>query len=129
MSAFVVSEDCINTLTFGILEALRYDPKVAHLIRDPDQLAITLLRENVESVSYRYDDDANRDQCDTRYAAPKTPPTAVAIFKALQCYDYQSCEHPGWPDSLACYMVHRAAMYWGGRVAEQARGYGALPWG
>jgi hypothetical protein len=23
------------------------------------------------------------------------------VLKAVACFDYQSCEHPGWPDSKA----------------------------
>ena len=28
-------------------------------------------------------------------------PSPVAVLKAISCYEYQSCEHPGWHTSEA----------------------------
>lgn len=36
---------------------------------------------------------------------------ALAIYKALQCYEYQSCEHPQWKHSEAFRMYEAASAY------------------
>lgn len=37
--------------------------------------------------------------------------SAVQIYKALQCYEYQSCEHPTWKKSEAFCMCEAASAY------------------
>ncbi len=75
-----------------------------------------LLTENVESVCYRYSDcepggdlpgtigETNAEDYTYRpvnsYDLP--PETqSVVILKAVRCYIYQACEHPGWSTSEA----------------------------
>lgn len=88
------------------------------------QLGQILVNENVRSVSYRYSepgrtyyygaeaassmDDLDADvgdlpgPCDAYYMGPYvyTNPgrilTPGEVFKAIDCLDYQSCEHPEW---------------------------------
>ena len=70
-----------------------------------------LVSQNVASVSYRYGDcdaDANLPgPIDAFYMAPYiyTDPGYVLnpaeVFKAIDCLDYQSCEHPEWRTSEA----------------------------
>lgn len=59
-----------------------------------------LWRENHESVNFRYREDES-----TPAYGPAPHPTErlhpVAVLKALDCYDYQSCEHDGWASSAA----------------------------
>ena len=96
-----------------------------------------LWAENHRSVHHRYDE----------HSAPPTygPPTAevlldpVTVVKAIDCYVYQSCEHPGWPGSRAARYCQRlrAAVMTGLPVAavggEPGRpypaGWDAAPWG
>lgn len=76
--------------------------------------------ENVRSVGYRYDDDPAGlpGYCgDAPYAWARVPfaPDPLVVLKALACYEYQSCEAPGWHESeafafceaLRARMIHR----------------------
>lgn len=59
----------------------------------------TLLAENRRSVNHRYaEDEIEAPYTFTRIRGALHP---VAILKALDCYEYQSCEHPEWPASEA----------------------------
>lgn len=87
-----------------------------------DRVGSMLWAENLASVAHRYPNDVDgtrpsgEDFADTdtiTYQWPmSTPrPDAVAALKALDCYEYQSCEHPGWRDSEAyrfCDALRRA---------------------
>ena len=58
-----------------------------------------LVAENRRSVNHRYDEDELEEPYEfTQYAGTFNP---VAILKALDCYEYQSCEHPEWKASEA----------------------------
>src|SRR6185437_13731070 len=59
----------------------------------------TLLAENRRSVNHRYNEDEfEAPYTFTKYDGHFSP---VAILKAISCYEYQSCEHPGWEASEA----------------------------
>jgi hypothetical protein len=52
--------------------------------------------------------------------------SAVAILKALDCYEYQSCEHDGWRDSEAFAFCEALR----GTLISKLPGYdGAETWG
>jgi hypothetical protein len=82
-----------------------------HLPPTADELGQMLWRENLLSVAYRYPDDGDGDRpgpSDFRDAdvdeysyVPTKPLTAAALLKTIACYEYQSCEHPGWKISEA----------------------------
>jgi hypothetical protein len=58
-----------------------------------------LVAENRRSVNHRYDEDEIEEPYEfTQYAGTFN---GVAILKALDCYEYQSCEHPQWKTSEA----------------------------
>lgn len=58
-----------------------------------------LVAENKRSVNHRYDEDEFEEPYEfTSYAGPFDP---VAILKAVNCYEYQASEHPGWKTSEA----------------------------
>ena len=65
-----------------------------------NRLGQLLLEENAASVNYRYPGDpeppADEYQCRTATRLP-----AVDVLMALDGYEYQSCEHPGWRTSEA----------------------------
>ena len=91
----------------------------------PSTLGQILVNENVTSVGYRYstpgrtvyygaeaaaemeDDDMLPGPCDRYYigpyvyADPRRDLTPGEVFQAIDCLDYQSCEHPGWRKSEA----------------------------
>jgi|SRR5579862_6512310 len=78
----------------------------------PSALGQILVDENVASVAYRYPSD-NVDggelpgPCDAYYLGPyvyedpRLEMTPGAVFRAIDCLDYQSCEHEGWRKSEA----------------------------
>lgn len=52
-------------------------------------------------------------------------PEPVAVLKAVDCYEYQSCEHDGWHDSEArsfCEALRK-------RMIHALPGYDEAPWG
>jgi hypothetical protein len=58
-----------------------------------------LVAENRKSVNHRYDESEWEEPYEfTEYAGTFNP---VAILKAINCYEYQACEHPEWKTSEA----------------------------
>jgi predicted GNAT superfamily acetyltransferase len=56
--------------------------------------------------------------------------SALMIYKALQCYEYQSCEHSQWPKSEA-FRMYEAAIAYFARVAIDIglrEAYERAPW-
>lgn len=84
---------------------------------DKTALGKMLLAENEKSIMYRYPDtEAGGVPLYDRmpgtigyngaqsYEYPDTmldPLDAVSTLKLIECYEYQSCEHPGWAGSQA----------------------------
>ena len=109
MSAFVVSDKHIDQLANLIVygpagasrnwTAPRFNGSTACGM-DIDAIALALLRENIISVNARYGEGA---ELPTQYTAKIIPITGrmqlAQAFKALDCYEYQSCEHEGWDTS------------------------------
>ena len=82
----------------------------------------TLLAENRRSVNHRYDEEEIEEPyVFTEYAGSFKP---AAILKALDCYEYQSCEHPGWEASEA----HSFCEALRSRMIHQLPGYADAPW-
>ena len=92
-----------------------------------DRVGAMLWSENVRSVCFRYDEPEDADElpgpvgfgvldvAGYRFGPgvflPDVDP--VAVLKAIDGYEYQSCEHPGWEASEAhafCEALRRAAI-------------------
>ena len=117
MSAFVVDREHVKylvdaamkldasglTWANGRLEPGHYDTAAF--------IAQMLWSENVASVAYRYNDPAHENLpgpigCSYIFGdwGPDIlgdDPEPVAVLKACDGYEYQSCEHPGWEGSDA----------------------------
>ena len=128
MSAFVVSKEDIDILVTAhlALEGLAWTNERA------DAIGRMLWRENVLSVAYRYDMPARHGAEHAAYidaiAAYRSEPIcarAAAVAKIARCYDYQSCEHPGWEASRARAIVDGLM----GAFPDTIAGYDAAPWG
>jgi len=81
-----------------------------------------LLAENRRSVDHRYDEQ-DWEQPYLFTAVPGTP-DPVVVLKAIDCYRYQSCEHPGWASSEAqqfCLALQALAI-------SHLPGYDRAPW-
>jgi hypothetical protein len=102
MSAYVVDKETIDTLIAGALRAKLFGQDEAN---EKGQM---LWRENVVSVAYRYS-LATRNAAELAeyegdveaYNYTPCDPTGETIDAAIDCLDYQSCEHDGWLASAA----------------------------
>ena len=87
-----------------------------------DQVGAMLWAENYRSVNHRYAED-NQPQA-YGYTRCRRRLSAVALLKAVNCYEYQSCEHPGWKRSQAyafCQALRSA-------LIRELPGYEQAPW-
>jgi hypothetical protein len=108
MSAYVVDKETIDKLIAGGLRAELFMPC------DATVNGQMLWRENVISVAYRYN-LATRDATELAeyeaaveaYTFEPCAPTAREIDSAIDCLDYQSCEHEGWEASEACKLLQQ----------------------
>lgn len=108
MSAWIVSKLHIDYMVTAIIKAELTD-------KTPDDLGRMLWAENLASVAYRYPGDGDgerpgpmdfKDSDVKTYTWAETPLlTGKALKTTLGCYDYQSCEHNGWPASESCAIV------------------------
>jgi len=109
MSAFVPSKVHYDLLVKTMMEGLP-DIEFKYRYWEPlgdsyDELGELLLRETVRSVRYRYGKDTDMvpgwAYSPYTYTDPGVRLTAIEFIKAIQCYRYQSCEHPKWKNSTA----------------------------
>lgn len=114
MSAWIVSSAHIDVVVLaGVQFGVPYDPDQPSA-PGPAVLAAVgadLWSENDRSVGYRYGDPVDPPA----YPAPTAEVMleAVAVVSAVDCFVYQSSEHPGWPASGAadyCTRLRAAAM-------------------
>jgi hypothetical protein len=126
MSAWIVDRAHIDVLVQGLAES----ETVTDV--DPDELGRRLWAENLASVAYCYPSDRDGDRpgpYDFRdadveeytYRRPTAKIDRVGLLVALDCYRYQSCEHPGWKTSQAARWVETllAALHRAGVVAPE----------
>lgn len=136
MSAFVVTTDHIDLIVTaatvahhgitvyykpaegGPEDVLRLDRSTMH--ENGTEAGRRLYVENIKSVQHRYPNDETINDLPglIEKVAPEdyrfrqvhdiTVTTPVALLKALDCYTYQSCEHPGWESSWAARYVDHA---------------------
>jgi hypothetical protein len=101
------------------------NPNAEHMTDDGQML----VSENVASVHHRYpDDDADAGElpgpCDAYYMGPyvfedpRREVTPGAVFRAIDCLDYQSCEHDEWRSSEAYAFLGALRKAWCDRVAD-----------
>lgn len=148
MSAFIVGKDHIDLLTSqivgqsnlmfvrgGIVDGYS-GPWTTLDDLDADRIGSILWAENLASIEARYPDtaethsnypgpnDFTREQV-AAYRWRRTPPvTPAEVFKAIDCYQYQSCEHKGWDTSHAKWLTDALRA----PIARQVPGYDEAPW-
>jgi len=139
MSAFILSQDHIDYLvTAAVMLSTGRDSTPIYWWQYPehaqpttvgswnaDEFGRMLLAENIASVRYRYPNDEYTmlpgpiptpfaHEYTYRSFAPfrgREVHTIAQVLKTLACYEYQSCEHPGWEASSAkaiCDNIRRA---------------------
>jgi len=130
MSAFIVSRKTIDHLVTALDTYVPYPCPSDN----PTRRGQILWDENIASVAHRYQDDDPAhlpgpigETFTYTYAAPTRTLTPLEVYGLVNCYTYQSCEHPGWEDSRAyAYMrdLETALEFTLGKTREQIR---ALP--
>lgn len=106
MSAWIVSKTHIDALVTGIVRSEVVSPEE---YGDETALGRELWRECLASVADRYPNDGDgdrpgwlmRDAEVDEYEFDRVTVEPVSLLKQVQCYQYQSCEHPGWKASNA----------------------------
>lgn len=128
MSCWIVSPEHIDVLVSGLLLHRIITPQQVRAVR------IRLVEENAQSYMTRYShipecvEEAlafRAEQVEQRWRPILvTPP---AMLKAVQCYQYQSCEHDTWAISGAREMLAKLA----DKLAahDETPAYNAAPWG
>ena len=101
-----------------------------------DYVGRMLLWECVRSVAYRYPDDSldglpgpcgftPEETEDYTYRCHARRLEPVEVLKAIDCYEYQSCEHPDWKDSTAAKLCDQLRS----RMIAELPGYEEAAWG
>lgn len=109
MSAWIVSEKHVLTLAyfyhkfyFNSIDTWEDTPEFYHPIIK--STARILWNENIKSVDYRYD-EKNPRRSFTKNVLPETDLSYEGVVKVIDCWVYQSCEHPGFYRSKAYRMM------------------------
>lgn len=136
-AAIVASESRVNYHSFSFYSRTRSERVT---LRSGDrklaaELANMLWRENIASVSHRYPNESSATLpgpvgenfvfTESDFRARAGAPAPVAVFKSIRCFEYQSCEHPGWRDSDACAFCESLV----DAYIERLPGYEAASWG
>ena len=109
MSVFIVNPEHIHVLLDA---ALRYTDEIGMTIYTNDGQALTIDRTNRDQVGQMLLDTnaasagARHQEASELYIYSYTTPVrfdweAIDILKAISCYEYQTCEAPGWDTSTA----------------------------
>jgi hypothetical protein len=136
MSAWVVTKHHIDVLVSAAIErslAIKLEGAGVLVPVTPANATFVgrmLLRENITSVVHRYRLCGTGEAFDylrglVRYEFtfyPAIRPSAIA--QALECYDYQACEHDTYETSAAAFFVSQMKTALGGQ-----QGTNADPWG
>jgi hypothetical protein len=137
MSAFVVSTIHIDTIVSAAIDLELFAARTDHgtLERVCHETATAfgkmLLAENVRSVVHRYRLTGGTEAFDyaelvATYTFRYRPCISAGIAaKALDCFDYQSCETDNYEKSLAYAFTCRMAK----ALNKHLAGYEAAPWG
>lgn len=121
MSAWTVAQGHIDVLVNALFEYGVVDPST-----NGRELGQELWHENHLSINHLYSESTpTPDYVLTTTEAPLMPD---AIFEAVSCFVYQSCEHPEWKDSRSLKLMIglKAAAEGRGGTSHGAREY---PWG
>lgn len=151
MSAFMVSKTHIDSMVATALHGpigeheryssdwMSYSPKYCPRWDEDDSLGDMLVEENLSSIHYRYPDTVENPEDtpgpleqywleDYKFPVSKIEQLRMTIpqaFKAIDCYEYQSCEHPQWKTSQAhdfCQQFRKA-------LIGSIPGYNSAEWG
>ena len=102
MSAFICSDYHVSVLAnYAFEQGVNYYWRGRYRkCADPEEIGAILMKENIRSVNYRYQE---RSRSLFEYAASVVGnmPDNAQILQAAFCLNYQSCERDDWPKSEA----------------------------
>jgi hypothetical protein len=131
MSAFEVSKTHIDVLVsaamrFGTGSGWMYSSLGGETtpinLETADKFGQMLWDENARSVSYLHGGDVEEVEAYTFKRVDTT--SIVQVLKAIDCLEYQSCEHDGWNDSEAQQFCHALRR----RMIRALPGYDSAKW-
>jgi hypothetical protein len=130
MSAFQVSDAHISVLVYA--RAFVSDPYGGPRTmqkKSDTELGRALVLENARSVEFRYRKpvaELNFDGAgdDYTYERPRVVPSIVAMLKAIDCYEYQACEHDAWEESDARHFCSELRVM----LTQKLPGWEEAPW-
>ena len=151
MSAYIVSRQHIDALMVIIAEGpaqsectpedWESNVRYANILPQNSEnrlndLGDMFIRENLSSIHYRYPNTLQNpentpgpeDLYWTKkyvYQRPARVPNVVEALKVIDCYAYQSCEHPEWETSEAYKICAKLREM----LITALPGYNAAPWG
>jgi hypothetical protein len=100
MSAWIVSEDHIDALVCGaIVHNVPFDGKEV-TAQNATEVGQALWEENHKSINHRYAHHGITPTPEYRFIG-ETTLKPEWLFKQAACYNYQTCEHPGYRESAA----------------------------
>lgn len=131
MSAFVVNDETISGMLkgkdFGAYPgnglAYYWNGTMHYFNGHTQEIGQKLLDENYRSVNYRYSEDTQPRRFRERVLNHRV--SVVEVIKLCDCYDYQSCETPDWPETEA----HAIMTALRERAIRNLPGYDDAPWG
>lgn len=99
MSAFIVTRTHIDAIVTTLFEQECSSIKeiLKNYGNNQDLIGLTLWNENYKSVNYRYEENDSTPQYIHRPKVVKL----MQSLKAIDCLNYQSCEHPDYRKSEA----------------------------
>lgn len=118
MSAWILDKRHIDLLVTAAVDANMTDEEEADII------GTLLWSENHASYNYRYNESYKPDEYKFERYHGKPKMNIPRIFKAVHCYEYRSCEHPGWVKSDAHEFCVDLVRYY----AHAVDGYDAAAW-
>lgn len=116
MSAFTVGKDHIDLMVTVALTLSEFRADVLDLVELGTRLGRELWQENYNSVNYRYSEEEVPPEYEWQPVLgydtlDLDAQHALTVLGAANCYDYQTCEHPGWLESKARW-VSQALQVW-----------------
>jgi hypothetical protein len=106
MSAWIVSDDHIDLLTTAVDVMAAYQGRI-HTPAEIQGIFDMLRQSNYDSVNFRYSE--HEEPTPRAFQRLKdfnvTAACLVQTRAAIDCYEYQSCEHPGWATSEAYKLI------------------------
>src|SRR5437879_998359 len=105
MSAWIVGKDHIDLMVSAALRMVGWNPKYVNVAETADLLGQRLWEENHRSINHRYNEGEETPEyhwtpvAELDEGAELRGEVLVQVVHNAHCYEYQSCEHPGWKDS------------------------------